>query len=475
MGGALGLLVAFEGVALLKRVLPQDIPRLDAVQVDWRVVAFACASSIGCALLAGLLPAWQEARGSLMTVMKQGGAGSIGAGRQRLRSALVVGQVAFSMTLLVCAALLAHSLLRLNGVPLGFRPERATGMTTAFAWDTPAIKIRKFSTDVMTRLATMPGVSEVGVVDRLPLQGGAQAAPVAIRGRHLDGDLASQSVSYRAASAGYFRAIGVPLLSGSLYPDQVDADGQRLAVVTQRFAKRYFPHGNVVGQLIQMRPATGEAEDKNWIRITGVIGDIRVELREANPMPEVYQAWGQAQWPLVAFVVRTAGDPRSVAASMRSAAAQADPNQPILTVQPLTSLLTETTAAPRLQTALVSGFAGAALLLAAVGLYGLLTGDVVRRTREFGVRIALGASPGELLRNALGRGMRLIGVGLVLGFVGSFAASRFLQTMLYEVKPGDLSAAGAAGVVLGSVGLAACWFPARRAARVSPTVALRQE
>jgi predicted permease len=407
--------------------------------------------------------------------MRQGGAGSIGAGRQRLRSALVVAQVAFSMTLLVCAALLAHSLLRLNGVPLGFRPERATGMTTAFPWDTPANKIHKFSTDVVTRLATMPGVSEAGVVDRLPLQGGAQAAPVAIRGRHLDGDLASQTVSYRAASAGYFRAIGVPLLAGSLYPDQVDAEGQRVAVVTQRFAKRYFPDGNVVGQLIQMRPKTGEVEDKNWIRITGVIGDIRVELRQANPLPEVYQAWGQAQWPLLAFVVRTAGDPRSVAASMRTAAAEADPNQPILTLLPLTSLLSESTASPRLQTALVSAFAGAALLLAAVGLYGLLTGDVVRRTREFGVRIALGASPGELLRNALGRGMRLIAVGLVLGLAGSFAASRLLETMLYEVKAGDLSAAGAAGLVLGCVGLAACWFPARRAARVSPAVALRQE
>jgi putative ABC transport system permease protein len=147
----------------------------------------------------------------------------------------------------------------------------------------------------------------------------------------------------------------------------------------------------------------------------------------------------------------------------------------MLTVQPLTHLLTESTASPRLQTALVSGFAGAALLLAAVGLYGLLMGDVVRRTREFGVRLALGASPGELLRNALGRGMRLIAVGLVLGVAGSLAAGRLLQTMLYEVEPGDLSAAGAAGVVLGCVGLAACWLPARRAGLVSPAVALRQE
>jgi predicted permease len=209
-----------------------------------------------------LPPAWHEAMGPMIERMRQGSGGSVGPGKRRLRSALVVGQVALSMTLLVCAALLGHSLLRMQQVRLGFQPEQAIAMHTAFGWDTGAIPIRSFSREVVDSLSALPGVSEAGVVDRLPLNGGAQSSPMVIRGRELSPELASQSVGFRPASAGYFRALRVPVLRGTLFPDHPDENGPKLVVVNERFAKRYFPDGDPVGQMIKAHPTAKAVEDK---------------------------------------------------------------------------------------------------------------------------------------------------------------------------------------------------------------------
>jgi hypothetical protein len=265
------------------------------------------------------------------------------------------------------------------------------------------------------------------------------------------------------------------VLRGTLFPDHPDENGPKLVVVNERFAKRYFPDGDPVGQMIKAHPTAKAVEDKDWFRIVGVVGDTRTALRDINPMPEVYQAWGQAHWPLMAFVVRTEAPLDSMYPLMRKAAAAVDPNQPVDIMQPLTALLPESTAASRAQTGLLGGFALFALLLSAVGLYGLLSGEVARRTQEFGVRLALGAEPSALLASALRRGMTLLVVGLVLGILAASAASRYLQTLLFEVQPYDVPATLAAAAILVAVGLFACWIPASRAANVDPMIALRHE
>ncbi len=476
LGGALGLILAYEGVQLLKALLPEDTPRLAAVTLDWRVALFTLSACLCCALIAGLPAAWQEVRGSLARRMKQGSAGSVGAGSQNLRSSLVVAQVALSMTLLAAAGLLAHSLLRLQRVPLGFQAEQTLSMVSAFAWDTPDAKIRRFADGILERAASIPGVEEAGVVDRLPLSGGAQSAPVAVRGRELAPELARLPAGWRTASAGYFRTLKVPVLAGSLFPDRVDASSPKVVVVNERFAKRYFPGEDPVGQLVKLHPRAGPVEDKAWFRIVGVVANVRSTLRELNPLPEAYQPWGQTIWPLMGFVVRSqGGDPLSLAGAIRKAAAEVDPNQPIADLQPLGSVVAESSASSRVQTGLLAGFAGAALLLAAIGLYGLLSGEVARRTQEFGLRLALGAEPSRLLRNALGRGVRLTALGVVAGIAGAVGAGRLLSSLLFEVSPLDSSSIVGAAIVLASVALAACWIPARRAARVDPMVALRHD
>jgi hypothetical protein len=260
-----------------------------------------------------------------------------------------------------------------------------------------------------------------------------------------------------------------------LFPDRPNPEGPKLVVVNHRFAKRYFPQGGAVGKLIKARPTTDAVEDKDWFHIVGVIGNIRTELRNLNPLPEVYQAWGQAHWPLAAFVVRTNGDPLHLVSAMRKAAAEVDPSQPVDDLQPMTRLLSSSAASERVQTGLLTSFAFAALMLASLGLYGLLTGEVARRTQEFGVRIALGARRGNLLLDALGRGMKLVFIGLLLGIAGAVGVGQLLRNLLYEVQPGDWFSVTVAAVVLAAVGLMACGAPAYRASRVDPLTALRHE
>ncbi|MBC8165780.1 MAG: ABC transporter permease [Bryobacteraceae bacterium] len=476
MGGLLGLGLANEGVQLLKVLLPADTPGLTAVTLDWRVALFAMGACLCCALIAGLPPAWQEVRGSLAGRMKQGSAGSVGVGAQKLRAGLVVAQVALSMTLLAGAGLLAHSLLRLQRVPLGFETGQIISMTSAFAWDSPGTKIKAFSAGVLERVAAIPGVKEAGVVDRLPLRGGSQSAPVAVRGRELAPELTRAAASWRTASAGYFRALAVPVLQGSLFPDRVDEKSPKVVLVDDRFARRYFPGESPVGKLIKLSPRSGPVEDKDWFRVVGVVGGVRASLRELNPLPEVYQPWGQAHWPLMGFVVRSqSGDPLLLANSIRKTAADVDPNQPIDDLQSLNSVVAASSASSRVQAGLLAGFASIALLLAAIGLYGLLSGEVARRTPEFGVRLALGAEPSRLLRGALGSGLRLVAAGLVVGIAGAVGAGRFLSSLLFEVSPADVLSMTGAAAVLALVALAACWIPARRASRVDPMVALRHD
>jgi predicted permease len=468
-GGACGIALAVSGIEFLKHFLPAEIPRLDTALLDVRTLAFTGIAICVSALLCGVIPAVQLASRVRVGSLNEG-VRSIGGPREGLRGILVVAEVAVSVVLLVSAGLLAGSYLHMRHVPLGFQPDRAVSFTVAFPWETPSANLNSFAAQALDRIGKIPGVESAGIVDRLPLHGETQSGPVVVRGQALSPSLALRSISWRTATPDYFVSAGIPMTAGAVFSADQGPSGARMALINQRLAALLFHDVNPIGQEISRKEG---AAAPSWFRIAGVVSDVRQNPSDAEAQPEVYVPWGSTYWPVMNFVIRTVRPGPAIAREIRAAVQPLTTRQVIGSVAPLQDATDETEEEPRNRAWLLSCFAGAATLLAGVGIFGLLSQEVVRRTPEFGVRLALGADPRRLFWSTTLRGMRLVTAGLVIGIVLSVAATRMVQSLLPAGDAFASSSYALAGAVILLASFLASLLPGLRAAGIDPLTALR--
>ncbi len=473
-GGALGLLCSVWGLQALRAVLPADLPRADSIQLDGWALLFTFGISLVTGVLVGLVPAWQLSRTALHDAIKQG-AGRVTARDSRWRSALVAGEIALALMLLTGAGLLIQTFSRLIRTDPGFDPQ---GVVSTEIWLTgtryqTADAIANFYADLEGRLRALPGVTGAAVVEAgQPLERGGN---MPMRRAGTD-EIAS--VGYRTLTPTYPEVLGVPLREGRLLAENDREGGEPVVLVNEAFAHRFFADGGALGQQVTVGGDGAPAR-----RIVGVIGNLK-SFVGFPAEPTVFFPSRQTParltmifsgWFPIHVVVRTTGDPDALRDAIVRAIQQADPAVPVGRVRLLTEVLRESLALQQFVMLLLGIFATLAAVLAAVGIYGVISYLVVQRTQEMGVRMALGARPRDVFGLVIGRGLRLTVAGVVLGLLGSLALTRVLQSQLYQVKPNDPATLVAVTLLFGGVALLACWIPARRATRVDPLVAMRSE
>ena len=470
-GGLLGVLLALWGTALLGAAAGSSIPRVGEIALDTRVLAGTVVVSLLVGLGFGLVPALHAAREARHDDLKDGARGTAGRG-DRSRAALVAAQVALSLVLLVGAGLLLKSFARLQDVDPGFDP---AGVMTARVtlggtrYEEPARQAAFFE-ELVRRLDGVPGVRAVGAINWLPLGGSRSATDMTIQGLPIPAPGREPGADVRAVTPGYFEALGIPLRRGRVHSPTDGADAPKAIVVSESFVARYLPDGDPLGRRIDMPWG-----DTLRGTIVGVVGDVRHTGIDSLVDPTVYWAVAQFPWPFMSVVVRAAGDPEALAGPIRDAVHAIDPGQPVADLRAMDEYLGFAVARRRFTLQLLAGFAGLALTLTAVGLYGTTAYGVAQRTRELGIRLALGAGAGSILWGELRRVLAVIGAGVALGLAAALALGRVLTSQLYEVRATDplvflIIAAG-----LSAVGAVASFIPARRATRVDPMVAIRAE
>jgi predicted permease len=472
IGGSVGVALAYGAAAFLARIPETVAPGVDATRIDTTVLLFALGLTVACGLLFGSAPALVAARRDLGDPLRSSSrTTSGGLERQRLRHALVVGQMALALALLVGAGLLTRSLVNLQRVPLGFATERVltfqVGLSGAH-YDTSE-KEDQFWTALLGRLRAIPGVVAAGAGGSLPLAG-ISSASVAIEGRPVPAG-APPEVKYSPASAGYFEALGIPLVRGRSIEDRDRADAPDVVVINEAMAKLHWPGADPIGARVRLGPDPSEP----WATVIGVVGDVRQKGVAAEPEPAAYVSQLQDHWGFGRVLVRASGEPVALLSAVRSALREVDPSIPLDQPRTMEEIIDGDLAGRRVPMQLLTAFATLALLLAAVGVYGVMAYAVASRTREFGTRMALGARPRAIFDLVMRQALTTSAVGLLLGLVAAVAGVRMLGSLLYGVQPFDLATFAIAGVLLALVVVAACLLPARRATRVDPMVALRSE
>jgi predicted permease len=471
-GGLLGLLAAYASVRGLRAWLPADLPRISEIGVDARVLVFSLVVSLAAAVVFGLAPILQLSGGRLFDALKEGGQGSGESGRRlRLRSLLVVVETAVSFMLLVGAGLLGKSFLLLSDVNLGFRPEHVltAGLSLPRNQYSKPEEWIAFYRELVDRLKTRPGVDAVAAALPLPLTGSGLNFGFQVEGRAAEKP-GNQSANYTAATADYFRVMGIRLLSGRLFGSGDTPESAKVCLISEAFARRTFPGEDPLGKRLVFGFTKGVSRE-----IVGVVGDVRRDGLASPSQPEMYVPFGQDAWWAAYLALRTTGDPARLSATVRNEVRALDPTLPIAAVEPMGQFVTDSVAQPRFRTSLLGLFAATALVLSLVGLYGVVSYNVGRRTREVGVRMALGARGSDVVRLVLANGLGLAGLGLAAGLAGAFLVTRWLSGLLYGVSPLDPATyAGVALLFLAAL-LSACYVPARRATQVDPVRALRAE
>jgi putative ABC transport system permease protein len=474
-GGVLGVALAFAAVRGLRVWLPADLPRVNEIALDFRVLLFSLAASLAAAFLFGMAPAMDASRVDLNESLKEGsmGAGESG-GRRRIRNLLVVGETAFSFILLIGAGLLGRSFARLQHVDLGIRPAQvlSSGMSL------PRTKYAKreqwlgFYSQLVERLKTQPGVESVTAALPLPLSGGGLNFSFQIEGRSSPTPSTDQSANYTSVLGDYFHVLGVRLVSGRLF-DERDAPGTpNVCLISSAFARQHFPGENPIGKRLLFGFDASKSRE-----IVGVVSDVHRDGPGVPSKPEMYVPFTQDPWwaAYVAIRVPEGRDPLLLATALREQVRALDPEMPVTDIQPFSQAVSDSFAQPRFRTTLLALFGATALLLAVIGIYGVISYTVGRRTREVGIRMTLGASAADVLRLVLRQGVGLTAAGLAAGIAGALLLTRSLSTLLFEVSPLDVPTWAAVASVLLAAGLAACWIPARRAMRLDPVRALRHD
>jgi len=475
-GGAIGLLLALWGVALLTKLLPGDFPRLGEIKLDWRVLGFTLLVSVLTGILFGLAPALHLSNTDVQESLKESGRGASSSRRHnRLRSILIVGEIALSVVLLVGAGLLFRSFLQLQAVNTGFTSQqlltvRLSPAGSNYRGDADYIA---FYNKVLQRISAIPGVESVGAINTLPLDKGPTAG-FRIEGRPPLTPDKWPGGNYRTVSTDYFRTMNIPIVQGRAFNEHDTETAPLVMIVNKALARRDFPNEDPVGKRINL----GNKDSKGqpvWWEIVGIAANVRsLELRE-EATPEFYLSALQDSFTNMFAVVRTSVEPTGVAGSIRRAAAEVDKSAAVSDVRTMENIVSEAVTQPRLNLFLLGLFSGIALLLSAAGIYGVTAYGVTQRTHEFGIRIALGAQVGDVLRMILKQGMLLISVGTAIGLLASFALTRLLRTLLFGVSVTDPLTFVAITLLLTLVALLACYIPARRATKVDPLVALRYE
>jgi putative ABC transport system permease protein len=473
VGGGAGVMLAIWGVTFLKQISGSTVPRIAEANLDLRVLLVTLVVSIVTGIVFGLIPAFASTKPELTEALKEGGRGSTsGVRRNRVRNAFVVAEVALALVLLVGSGLLLKSFARLQQVDPGFDPHNVLTMEVSL----PVAKyargkpVAQFYQEFVRRVQALPGVEAAGLTTILPLSGTNSDSSFAIEGRDSMVEKVYPDEEIRVITPDYFKALRVPLVSGRYFDDRDNADAPKSVIVNEALAKKWFPNQDPIGKRITLgNPNKPEVE---WITIVGVVGSMHHQGLEVDPKPEFYGPHQQNPYRGMILAVRSKQDPRSLGESVRRELRQLDPELPLANVRTLEQVAGDSIAPRRLSVVLIGVFAAVALVLASVGIYGVMSFLVVQRTHEIGVRMALGATRGDVLKLVITRAARLVFVGTAVGLLLALISTRALGAMLYNVAAFDLTTFALVTFALAVVALLASFLPALRATRADPMLAL---
>lgn len=499
VGGSVGLLLAFWGIGGLQTLIPSDLPRFNVIEVDRTVIAFTLGVSLLTAMIFGLVPAFHAAKSDVHHSLKEGGRGSSSGspGRQRLRGLLVVVELGLALMLLIGAGLLLKSFYLLQQIDPGFNSKNVLTMQIPLPdskYPQPTggnlypAKAISFYDQLVQKVESLPGVERAGVTTILPLGYGAGWGKYLTVESHPAPTSLDQVpiVRFQLSSPGYFRSIGMRLREGRFFTAQDIESAQPVAIINETAARRFFPNANPLGKVIYMSPPAslqpppppGSPETPRRV-IVGVVADVKDTRLNLPPFPEVYAPYKQCEaegwFNSLMLAVQTASDPLSFAASIRAQVSSLDSDQPVAEVASLDDLVGRSLSSQRFNALLIGLFAGLALALAVVGIYGVMAYSVAQRTHEIGVRMALGAEPRDVVRLVVGQGLRLTLIGLAIGVAAACGLTRVAESLLFNVSATDPITFVAVSLLLAGIALLACYVPARRATKVDPLVALRYE
>jgi putative ABC transport system permease protein len=477
-GGLIGVVLAMWSFEFLRKLIPPGMVLSTSLNADLRMLLFAFAISILAAIVFGLVPAFHAAQFDLNDALKQSSTRTASGGGSRLRRGLVVFEVAISLMLLIGAGLLIQTLFQLHNQYSVLEPEKVLTVRTMLPRDKYSETAHRtaFYEQVLERVRNLPGVISAGYTTTVPLAWKGGTSGFYPEGFKDPIPGMSYDANHRQVSTDYLKAMQIPLREGRLFNQSDNARSMPVAIINETMARQYWPSQSALGRRFKVGDPN---EDIPWFTIVGIVADVRQMGLDAPVKAEMYLPYQQITnipWFLPRdLAIRTTLDPTTLVPALREAVRAVDPDQPISHVTTMAELLGEETAQRRMGMILLATFAGLAVLLASLGIYGVLAYFVVQHTGEIGVRLALGASPGNILLLVLRKGMNLALLGVALGLVAAFALTRLMTSLLFGVRAADPLTFAAVSIVLALVALAACWIPARRAARTDPLVALRYE
>ena len=477
LGGIFGLILAQWGTEALIKTVPQNIPRIANIQLDAAVLIFTLIVSLVTGVVFGLVPAWQASHVDLNSSLKSGSrTGSAGEGKGRVRNALIIVEVALALVLLISAGLLIQSFARLGSVQPGLRTERLLTARIGL----PDIAYPKnenviaFFDQFLPRVRAIPGVESASAILPLPLSGSNMVTSFDKADSPLPPGQRS-AAPVRVISTDYFKTMGIPVRQGRVFDERDRFESAPVVIVNERFAQKYFPGENVIGKRIQPGFSADDTGDK-MREIVGLVGNVKHLSLKNEDSPEMYLPDTQIPFQVRSLVIRTSvSNPNAITNSLRKELAAMDASIPLTSVRVFDEYISRSLARPRFNTLLLSIFAGTALILTAIGIYGVLAYSVAQRTSEIGIRIALGAGKSSIFRLIVGQAMTLVGISLLLGLAGAFAATRLLNSLLFGVGASDPGTFAGIVLLVSIVAFIAAWLPARRATRVDPIIALRAE
>ena len=475
VGAVVGIALARVGVSLLAAMAAQSFPRLGETHIDLTALTFTIVVALATGILFGLFPAFQSARSATQDVLKEGSQTSTaGRGRLRLRRVLVAAEVALSLLLLVGAGLLIKSFMRLQGVDAGFDPSGVLTMrivVPAARYSQPD-QVRSFYREVLRRVSALPGVTKVGASNGIPLSGSGGSGTTTIDNPAFPDDRGTPEADQRIVTPGYFEAMGMTILSGRMFDERDSETGQPVAIIDETMARTFWPSEDPIGKRIKRG---GRQSTQPWLTIVGVARHVRYRTLEEPSRVQLYMPHSQVPTTGMSLAIKTHLEPRTLSTSVQREVIAVDPEQPVWAIRTMDELMATSVMRRQLIMTLLTLFAGIALMLAAVGIYGVISYWVTQRSHEIGIRVAIGASRLDVLKMVLGQSMSVVLIGVVIGLVGAAALTQVMATLLYDVSATDAITFASYSAALILVGLLASYLPARRATRIDPVTMLRQQ